>query len=584
MPIVNHDTKDINYLEKLIIHSDGKPLQGEIDMYRRIFNDCEKSDLKWHFWHDLKLSLSNNNQSEIQIDFLLVCKFGVVVIEVKGGGVEIINGNYYYLNGGKETLMNRSPFDQADNYKWTLINHKIFNKDQIYIETIVALPHSSLRLTNPDKNLDLSWKLWNNLLHSNHNYSFAEFCIKVIMKGQEKKSTLSLPPLNKNELELVINKLTPTFKEKNVYTEANLQSILDWLKIDNINTLESLSPNNRIVIQGGPGTGKTTIAKAYIKKYSTFKGLYLCWNKMLAKKIEYELNCANLANCEVFQYQSFMLKKQIGNSFLYKDFSTTSNSQLHKNVNNVLKSIKASHKYECYDYIVIDEAQDILDKGIDLVLNELISIRGRGLEDGRFLVFYDTEQGYNSEGRNITEYADYISLYAANFILNENKRVPTNKEIVNYANQILALSKLDSITDIINKINSQLNIAVKATRFNTTKDLIKYLRIILNQIKIGDINGDDYVLLGHSCLQYEQSDNGELIFERISDLDAIVELNETTINDSDNRKLPFTTILRYKGLESKNVILIIKNENYVDKYEIYIGMTRAIMSLHILIL
>ena len=74
MPIISHDYKDLNSLETIIKHNDGTPLYGEIDMYRRIWTDCEKSNLTWHFWHDLRLPIGNNKQSEIQIDFFLVCK------------------------------------------------------------------------------------------------------------------------------------------------------------------------------------------------------------------------------------------------------------------------------------------------------------------------------------------------------------------------------------------------------------------------------------------------------------------------------------------------------------------------------
>ena len=68
MPIISHDYKNLNNLETIIKHNDGTPLYGEIDMYRRIWKDCEKSNLTWHFWHDLRLPIGNRRQYEIQID------------------------------------------------------------------------------------------------------------------------------------------------------------------------------------------------------------------------------------------------------------------------------------------------------------------------------------------------------------------------------------------------------------------------------------------------------------------------------------------------------------------------------------
>ena len=116
MPIINHDYKDINFLEHLITKNDGTPLQGEIDMYRRIFRDCEKSSYNWHFWHDVKLPIPVKRQSEIQIDFLLVCEKGIVIVEVKGGKIGIRESVYYLEKDGVITDLDRTPFDQADDY------------------------------------------------------------------------------------------------------------------------------------------------------------------------------------------------------------------------------------------------------------------------------------------------------------------------------------------------------------------------------------------------------------------------------------------------------------------------------------
>ena len=71
MPIINHDYKDIDFLEHIIVKDNASPLNGEIDMYRRIFKDCESSKYNWHFWHDVRLPIPVKGQSSIQIDFLL---------------------------------------------------------------------------------------------------------------------------------------------------------------------------------------------------------------------------------------------------------------------------------------------------------------------------------------------------------------------------------------------------------------------------------------------------------------------------------------------------------------------------------
>ena len=126
MAIISHDYKDLDMLETIIVKNDGAPLHGEIDMYRRIYYDCQKSDLLWHFWHDLRLPISINSQSEIQIDFLLTCAYGILIVEVKGGKVGIDDGKFYFSrNGGN--YMDRSPFAQADDYKYARVFSSMFS-------------------------------------------------------------------------------------------------------------------------------------------------------------------------------------------------------------------------------------------------------------------------------------------------------------------------------------------------------------------------------------------------------------------------------------------------------------------------
>ena len=66
-------------------------------------------------------------------------------------------------------------------------------------------------------------------------------------------------------------------------------------------------------------------------------------------------------------------------------------------------------------------------------------------------------------------------------------------------------------------------------------------------------------------------------------------LSEKTIERKSKELLAFTTILKYKGLEDNNIILVIpasKIKSSWDNFlfEIYVGMTRAIMNLDIIIL
>ncbi|WP_287710777.1 nuclease-related domain-containing protein [Bacteroides sp.] len=535
MAIIIKSHKDTLLIDSTIgiNYNSGNVLQGEKDMYERIVRDCEASSLTWYMWYDKTFNIPYGGQNEIQIDFLLICQEGAIIVEVKGGIIELIMGFFYYSYKGVLREMSRTPFKQAHDYKWALLNNGILNKDQIFVDYVCAFPHSTLDISRDSSQINLSHKLWNKLDQDSDN-SFADFCLSVIRKNKRSKRIIS-----KTELQSIVNSLAP---------------------------------------------GKTTMAKAFIKRHSGLKGLYLCWTGLLASKVRLDLDKERLSSCTVKTFNNYI--KEITNIELNIK-SDNSQYDVYKLLSKELSKITKVD----YDYIIIDEAQDVIDKGVDIVLNELLSSQHNGLKQGRYLVFYDLEQGYNNVSRNLNENINKIAKYAACFILDENKRVPTNKLIVEYANKVLSVEHcqeafelyLDSLkgNDIAGlTISFHDNVReVKKTIKEHTKHLFQYC---------GEISST--TLLIHSDFKYKENEDDDSVYDIIAEMESFLEvLSEKTIERKSKELLAFTTILKYKGLEDNNIILVIpasKIKSSWDNFlfEIYVGMTRAIMNLDIIIL
>ena len=365
-----------------------------------------------------------------------------------------------------------------------------------------------------------------------------------------------------------------------MYSERGMEAILQRLNIDNLSTFNSLQKNERLFIEGGPGTGKTTIAKAYIEKYHTLRGLYLCWNRLLEAKIKNELWQAGLPNCIVEQFASFVFSLQSQDLTTKLSLDDITSGAANNKLESLFSSVREQNDFVPYDYIIIDEAQDVLDKGAIPLLDALTSVTKDGVSTGRYLVFFDTEQGFNYESRQIDELADSIALNGARFILDTNKRVPTNKEIVSFAKMLLnGLSAKDVFKTIIKENYASTQVFY----FDGAKQLIKHINQIKKEIREGAKNWNEYVILADSSTKKEQTTGSEKLYDRIATIEGIKELSSKNICQ-ETPEIPFTSMLAYKGLECKHVILVINGRTEISTLELYIGMTRAIMDLQLLVL
>jgi hypothetical protein len=563
MPVNFFPNNPIDALEKIILHENGKPLEGEISVYRKLYNELNNSTEEYFIWHDLKFATHSESRnpykkSESQIDFLLVCAKGICIIEVKGGNVEFHNNEFSHRHEGKLELMKQNPLKQVEGYKFTL-KEKVLQKysKKLFIDICVF----------PFTNIDFSRhsNLFGQIIYSNiqceRGTSLTQFITNRFIDTKNKIENnhgFKFSDLSEKELLDIRNILSPRMEDLNPF--INNKDTYQWLGLKNFEVFSGLNKNQRVLIEGIPGCGKTTFALAYADQRRHLNGLYLCWNRLLKIQIESRKKERGLTNLEVDTYFTFL--KELGLNTLSID----------NNIEDFRKKVFtffSSKIVKQYDYIIIDEGQDIINRGIESLLNKLTS-HGNGLESGNLLFLCDNEQAYSTSDENISDDIELLSMYFTHYQMNHAHRSVNNPNIRNLASRIIQdVYQLDTklTMDLYPKMVMQFS-SFKEAKSQMTKDFLKLIRDRNNSLR-----GKDCILLIESTLL--KGDNLEELI--MNDCEALTESNVT---DSSN-VLRYTSPLKFKGLEKENVALIVRQPTAINQNEIYVGITRAKSNLKI---
>lgn len=576
MPVYFHPNNPIDALETIIVKEDGSPLQGEIDIYRKLWNDLNKSDLDWDIWHDLKLPEHSDHfnyykKTSSQIDFLILSKYGIMVLEVKGGYISVMD-NIFYYGKNYETPMKQNPFKQVEGYKFTLKDNILNNLKNCFFCEAVAFPHVDYSFDSKliDPNL-----LWTKYKADTFDNSIEKFLLNAITysKNKHKKHFRNYENLTLKEYSVIKKILSPKISDRNPNNSINT---LEWLGIQNIEILEGLFKNQRILIEGPPGSGKTTLSKAFIDKQHNKKGIYLCWNSLLMYYIKSLLGQRILScNIEITTYFRFF---QMYNSEI--DYATLSNfteNEFYELVKDTISRLEHEKRLYPYDFIVVDEAQDLFDRGLDLFINSFSGYNRKGLLNGCSFVMYDVDQSYSNSGRNISELADLISEYYSHFKLNEVKRSAQNPDIRKLSSDILDNPSIISHSNFENQYPN-ISVIYHDNLQRVKRHIVKNILTPIREVD-SSLRGNDCALLIESTF-LKGSYKGKEDLRELLIIKDIEELFDSNIGDTAN-KLRYTSILKFKGLEKKNVYLVISKPSEINKYEIFVGITRTMLNLEI---
>ena len=472
-------------------------------------------------------------------DFVILHKrMGMLVLEVKGGEIEFVDGVIHQTNtdNGFVSVLNlgNDPLEQARRGIYFYINEFEKSipdiKNKLGINPLIWFPGVKIIDDSlfPQHYRNISKAVFDNDAFDNIN--------KYIMLAFNNYNSKDNTNLTDDEFNKIKQILAPSFKltTSHKFERGQIEEKFLLLTKEQNTLLDYISEIRLSLIQGAAGTGKTLLAVEAAKRNAEEqkKVLFLCYNSFLIKDIK---NANPITGVDYFTIDSFVLF----HSYSYNDDPILLNSKERAEKFNKLEEVLS--QYEC---IIVDEAQDFEDSEIEFLqaLSAVYEIKT--------MLFYDKNQIiYRSNIPN------WIKNSECKLLLTKNCR--NTFEIACTSYNVIDNEIKRDLTGITGE---QPKIVFSNNMYVDLERLIKYYLSDLF-----DFSADDITIL---TLETEQK-------SFINDINYID--NYKISRERKQGCIFFTSARKFKGLESRVVILIDINEHSFsdEKKLFYVACSRA---------
>jgi tRNA A37 threonylcarbamoyladenosine biosynthesis protein TsaE len=509
--------KDINESEKKVFQS-----------FKRL--QMDEAEICFH-----SLNLPDHRyKRKGEIDFLLLTKRGILVLEVKGGNISVNDGAWTYSNSkGKSFTKHESPFEQAEGNMYSLLDKLTEKEVTPYLnQTLFGYGVIFDKLFEEES---VEWNE-NTFIDPKDFYSsedLGQFINGLYDYFETKRKCRSL---SNDDIIKISNYLRPSFDpvpDLRAYI-SNTNYLINELTTNQYKILDVIEGNDRIIISGGAGTGKTYLAMEVARRHAikNDKVLLSCKSSILASFLKSILQKVN-----VDVYNVDELAKN-------KDQYSTSN----------------------YDLLIIDEAQDVLEWDYLDLFNSFLK---DGLEKGKWLVLHDINNQSGLFGKYSAEAFEYLSKTApVNAKLTDNCR--NSKPVIEH---IQSITGADTGKEIIGS-----GPEVGWDFYKNDHEAHTRVSATINDLGNHNLDLSDIALLVDTL----NENTRKLIKKGLGN--NYVYLENDAVNIPPN-KIKVSEIKQFKGLEAEVVVVFI-TENDLDNFPIekfYVGMSRAKTKLNMIV-
>lgn len=523
--------------------------------------------------HSLALS-KHHKKIRSEIDFVIISRRGILCIEVKGGGVECQKGVWYFSDRYGEIHSKReSPFDQSSSNMYALKRSvtkkfgKYSSQSRSIFGYVVMMPDIEFEQKSPEWDLnrviDRKGLIANirTLIEQQFDYSEKEIL----------RVTDGIKPfiMSESEKEILVKYLRGDFHFVPSLSYSIDTKYYDLIRLteEQYDILDQLAENQRVVVRGMAGTGKTVLAveKARRDARAGRHVLFVCFNRNLAQHIRSIISFEDHSEqIEIYTLHAYA-RKIIESAGLASSIESAEGDELFKKIYPELfsEAILKVMEEPPFDSLVVDEGQDL---GYKPYLDMLDWVLKGGWTRGTWIWMEDNEQNLFVPTEQKCD-ADLSKFKPTVFRLTKNCR---------NTRPICLFTSLATGTKMQNSLVND-GPKVETFFFRDNKHQLRELNNTIKRLLSEGVKAEDIVML--TTVSPEKSVIKET--NRI----AGIQLIDYESRLKKKKGLMYSTIHSFKGLESKAIIvtdienLILSNSKFLN----YVGFSRAMSWLGVFI-